>query len=56
MADNNDIRNREEKLFWSYFENSKGELQYNNLCEQCKNSCKQSFRISGIKCPKYLCE
>lgn len=53
MIDKKEIESRAEKLFWSYFTNDKGELEYYKLCEQCKNDCKQSFRISEIKCPKY---
>lgn len=53
MTDKKEIRNREEILFWSYFMNDKRELEYYKLCEQCKNDCKQSFGISGIRCPKY---
>lgn len=43
----------EEKLSWSYFINDKEELEYYKLCEQCKNDCKQSFRISGLKCLEF---
>lgn len=53
MADNKDIKSREDKLFWSYFVNDKGELEFYKLYEQCKNDCKQSFRICGIRCQNY---
>ena len=53
MTDKKQDVSSEEKLFWSYFMNDKGELEYYKICEQCKNDCKQSFRISGIKCHKY---
>ena len=43
----------EEKLLWPDFINDKEELEDYMLCEQCKNDCKQSFRIIGIRCPKY---
>ena len=51
MTDKKQVVSSEEKLFWSYFMNDKGELEYYKLCEQCKNDCKQSFRINGIMCP-----
>lgn len=53
MTDKKQDVSSEEKLFWLYFMNDKGELEYYKLCKQCKNECKQSFRISGIKCHKY---
>ena len=53
MTDKKQVVTSEDKLLWSYFMNDKEELEYYKLCEQCKNDCKQSFRISGIKCPKY---
>lgn len=53
MTDKKQVVSSEEKLLWSYFMNDKGELEYYKLCEQCKNDCKQSFRISGIRCPKF---
>jgi hypothetical protein len=56
MTDKKEIRSTEEKLFWSYFMNDKGELEYYKLCEQCKNDCKKSFRISGNRCPKFSVE
>lgn len=53
MTDKKQDMSSEEKLFWSYFMNDKGELEYYNLCEQCKSDCKQSFRISEIRCQIY---
>lgn len=53
MTDKKEIRSSEDILFWSYYANDKGVLEYYKLCEQCKNDCKQSFRISGIMCSKY---
>ena len=53
MVDNKYINNGEDKLFWSYFINDKGEQEYYKLCEQCKNDCKQRYQICGIMCLKY---
>lgn len=33
MVDNKYINNGEDKLFWSYFINDKGEQEYYKLCE-----------------------
>jgi hypothetical protein len=52
MPDKKEIKGEEDNLFWLYFMNSKGLLEYYKLCEQCKIDCKQGFRISGIRCPK----
>lgn len=42
-----------EKRLWSYFLNQKGQIEYCELCNRCKNDCRQSFRISGILCKKF---
>ena len=47
------MRNGEKRL-WEYFLNENGEIDYCVLCNQCEHGCKQSFRISGILCGKFL--
>ena len=29
------------------------EVQYNDVCRECRKNCKQSFRCEIIQCPKY---
>ena len=33
--------------------NEEQEIQYNELCQECKMDCKQSFRCQVVECPKY---
>lgn len=33
--------------------NAEQEIQYNELCQECKMDCKQSFRCQVVECPKY---
>lgn len=33
-----------------FFENEKGEIQYNEDCLSCANECKQAFRVKLIAC------
>lgn len=33
--------------------NDAHEIQYNEVCEECRLNCKQSFRCDIIECPKY---
>ena len=56
MADNIDIKSSKDQLFWLHFVDDKGDISYCKLCEQCKNNCKQSFRINEISCQKHKCE
>jgi len=42
-----------EKRYWSYFLNVLGQIQFCEMCVECKNECKQSFRIRGILCRKF---
>jgi len=42
------------KLELSLFLDDKGRQRFNSLCSKCKNSCKQSFRVTVVECPKYL--
>ena len=36
----------------SFYRNINGDVKFNNLCENCKEICKQSFRATIIKCPE----
>ena len=38
---------------WSFFINEYGRREYNPLCRQCRNDCKQSYRAAVINCPKF---
>lgn len=51
MVDKKEINCCKDRLLWSYFLNTKEELEYRRICVQCKNDCKQSFSIGGIRCP-----
>lgn len=42
-----------EKEEGSFFLNKNGRRAYNELCSRCARSCKQSFRVNAIACPKY---
>lgn len=33
--------------------NDDSQIQYNEICQDCKHSCKQSFRCSIVQCPYY---
>ena len=35
----------------SFYKNSNGEIQNNDLCTACPKNCKQSFRATIINCP-----
>ena len=37
---------------YSYYKDDYGNIKYNELCEQCENECKQSFRSKIMVCPK----
>ena len=37
---------------YSYYKDDNGNIKYNELCEQCDNECKQSFRSKIMACPK----
>ena len=38
---------------WSLFLNERGRRCYNELCRRCVHSCKQSFRVLVVECPRY---
>lgn len=42
-----------EKMYWAYFLNVNGKIEYYEQCKKCIHSCKQSFRISDLFCKKY---
>ena len=29
------------------------EIQYNEMCQECRQDCKQSFRCQVVECPKF---
>lgn len=37
---------------YSYYKDDNGNIKYNELCEQCENKCKQSFRSKIMTCSK----
>lgn len=37
-------------MYWSFFLDEDGKIRYNELCEQCANDCKQSFRTVIVNC------
>lgn len=39
---------------WSLFLNHRGRRCYNSLCRRCIHSCKQSFRVTVVECPRYF--
>jgi hypothetical protein len=36
-----------------FYKNKKNEIQYHSMCQQCKNDCKQSYKIKYLFCPKF---
>jgi hypothetical protein len=47
------VRGSDGREYYVRYNDDKEELEDYMLCEQCKNDCKQSFRISGLKCLKF---
>lgn len=45
-------KKRKEEL--AFFLNDRNRVTYNELCQKCRHSCKQSFRVQLIECPQYL--
>ena len=37
----------------SLFLNEQGRIQYNEICQQCSQECKQSFRAFLLSCGRY---
>ena len=49
-------KNRKSKKFFEEYEfyikqNIRRRICYNKECKQCKNDCKQSFRVEIVCCP-----
>ena len=42
-----------EKLYWSFFLDRGGCIRFNRICRKCIHSCKQSFRMIIIACPRF---
>ena len=34
-------------------QNEAQEIQYNEMCQECRQDCKQSFRCQVVECPKF---
>lgn len=45
--------NQRDRLLWSFFLDEAGCIAFNKKCSRCIHSCKQSFRMILIHCPKY---
>lgn len=41
------------KTYWSFFLDRNGCIRFNRKCRKCIHSCKQSFRMIILICPKY---
>ena len=44
---------KKRQLEWSFFLNDRNRITYNDLCRDCTQDCKQSFRVLVILCPRY---
>lgn len=38
----------------AFLMNASHEVQYNDVCLECRRDCKQSFRCEIIQCPQYI--
>lgn len=36
-----------------FFRNAAGKIQYNPICRQCRNRCKQSYRAELVYCRRF---
>lgn len=36
----------------NFFKDENGEIKYAKICEDCFNTCKQSFRVEVVQCKK----
>ncbi|MCH3972108.1 MAG: hypothetical protein LKE53_04970 [Oscillospiraceae bacterium] len=45
--------NKKRKEKWALFLNHRNRITYNELCCKCRYTCKQSFRVLVIECPKF---
>ena len=45
----------DERNLWSYFidKKRKDDVIYCKQCQNCQYDCKQSFRVTNVKCAKY---
>jgi len=46
-------KSNKRRLEMSMIINSKGRIEYNQLCKACAHDCKQSHRANIIDYPKY---
>ena len=45
---------KSDKEEWDFFiDPSTGRRKYNDKCRQCVCECKQSYRATIVRCPKY---
>ena len=42
------------KREWAFFLDERGRKKFSLTCRNCERSCKQSFRATILRCPKYL--
>ena len=45
---------KHEKEEMAFFLSEHGRIKHHEICRQCSCSCKQSFHVNWIYCPKYL--
>lgn len=41
---------------WELFRNQAGRIQFNAICRNCLNRCKQTFRAEIVSCRRYECQ
>ena len=44
---------KKAKQEWAFFLNHRNRKTYNEICRQCKQPCKQSFRARIVVCTKF---
>lgn len=44
-------RNKKQSL--PFFRKAAGKIQYNPVCKQCRNRCKQSYRAELVFCRRF---
>ncbi len=37
----------------AFYQDDKGKIKYNSVCEKCLNPCKQSFKAKIVTCPNF---
>ena len=45
---------RETKAEMAFFYDTDDKIKYATKCKECGKSCKQSFRVTVVSCPKYV--